>query len=468
MSKPNKHFSWVKFGYPLTGLSLLFCRIKAEAIAAIPKIDRAKLYKRRKDFVKEDEDEEDPMTIDVPIVPLPAEDDDEDYQEGGHHSESEEDDAEESLSDDLGGNGRNFDDTGFVEDDDGDGSYLERRNRTGSPRKNRTKRRVVRSGSKLAGKSGDRRGKPSKRKRNIEDENDEELQRTSTQSGGRLRRRHVVRYKESDVSMDEYEDEDDESEEIEVGENDDAEEMVNVDDDENAGEGSSKFPKKRRRLTSKNHSNGSSRGKRKGRVVSVDKDDVVEETPSIINIQHYLPSKWISSVTSRPSPYHPQLGDYVAYFGQGHQQYWERSTMTNKFNAKNGPFEPPDSVMFGEIMKIEWYIGPPTWCRLKIRLMDLRNVEQVIWVGENYDWHRDSMKRELHIDFCDEEGMPDFIVLLSRFIDGMRQTFEIGASVNVRYDDGLWLGTIVERVDNGKAWEKVSMPSPWQCFRIAW
>ncbi|RUS29919.1 hypothetical protein BC938DRAFT_480071 [Jimgerdemannia flammicorona] len=440
--------------------------IKAEAIAAIPKIDRAKIYKMRKDFVREDDDEEDPMTIDVPIVPLPAEDDDEDYQEGVQHSESEEDDAGESLSDDLGGHGRDYDDAGFVEDDDGDGSYLERRSRTGSPRKSRLKRRAPRSGSKLAGRNGDRRGKRNKRKRNV-DEDDEEFSQTSTRPGGRLRRRHAVQYKESDISMDEDEESESEIEDIDIDGDDIADEIVHVEDDD-AGEGSSRTPKKRRRLVSKISTNGSaSRGRRKkGRVNGAADDDMIDEIPPNLKLQHFMPSDWISSTTPRVSPYHPQLGDHVAYFGQGHQQYWDRSSMTSKFNSRNGPFDTADAVMFGEVIKTEWHIGPPTWCRLKMRLLDLRNAEQVLWTEEAPEWH--VIKGELHIDFCDEEGMPDFIILFSRFIDGMRQRFDVGADVNALYGDELWGGKIVERIDTGKLWKKAQIQSPWQCFRVAW
>ncbi|CAH2216136.1 jg26631, partial [Pararge aegeria aegeria] len=71
-------------------------------------------------------------------------------------------------------------------------------------------------------------------------------------------------------------------------------------------------------------------------VASGSMNGVPEELP-----EAYRVGEWLTAVSPRKAPYHPQMGDHCLYFRLGHQRYFEAVAEKDvyKINARDKPWE---------------------------------------------------------------------------------------------------------------------------------
>ncbi|GAB5586721.1 hypothetical protein Unana1_01621 [Umbelopsis nana] len=482
---------------------------KQAHIAALPKIDRAKAYKKRKDFVHiEEEEAEDLAIFDIPIRALENdESDDEDYTDVQDESASSDESSDEEgtagvAGDDLDSNG-GIDDDEFVEDDEAGGSGYRARRKTSRKPKRRGRPPADRTGSssKATTSTGRRRGRPpgsTKKRRN------EDSDATETSIQKRRSRNRQISYaedNESDRDFMESDESDAESEEVDIdgsgvsknGTNDSdggayKEEdedtprpqfrtakrraiIYDKDDDDSDDGDDDDFMEgpsvKRRRLQSVEVQSPAAPRKR-GRPRKNPLPETQPEAQTNFDLSEYEPTEWIQMESRILSPYHPQIDDIVVICVEGHQDYWNRSAYIKNFNPKHGPITDAGKMLFAQVIGCQWQVGPPTFCRLKLRLQHLANIQEALFQRAEPIWR--NAGRDVIIDYCDEDNCPEFLVLWKRFLASMEvwSFLEIGQQVDALYDNGAYPGTIVGIQTEGGHWDELNLPSPWAYFHVVW
>ncbi|KAF9393168.1 Bromodomain and WD repeat-containing protein 3 [Podila verticillata] len=449
--------------------------LSEQTLAVLQPTDKRKLSKRRREFILEDEEDEedDPMTVEVPIVPLPNDSSGEEYA-GGAVSASSSSDSEGDESDlapEDGGHSL----TGFVAntDDDDDDYYgaAQRRTRaassSGTPRKQRAT-------------NGDRKrrtGRARKRMRIHSDDDDELAElgysddseeydtppRTPTRKG----RKAIDSLPSGSKSQrsarpKSFANDDDPSEEepFESSEQED-------EDDEGVFSGSSaggsfsgtnahgsssvsslpQSPKKKKKQWRGN-------GRKKGKAVLRD--------AKAAELQKWLPSDWIKVNEPRKTPYHPQMGDYVAYLRQGHAHYLNETPLRSKLNMKAVPYirDPALSwVTFGRVSRITYNVGPPTWCTITLE-------EQILSSAGGFPPNPQftPSRRRFEIEFHDLGDVPDFLVLYSVFQEGANAQYQAGEQIWASFEGSSYAGTISDQVIEDEDFED----SLWMAFEVSW
>lgn len=185
-------------------------------------------------------------------------------------------------------------------------------------------------------------------------------------------------------------------------------------------------------------------------------------------IKQHEPIPWITTTEKSLTKYLPQMGDYVAVLTEGHKQYLKSSDMKAHFDDKYGILDKHEPVVFGKIVGITWLVGPPAYCKLKLAMMALANVSDVIFHGAPAIWT--NLKQSQIIEYSDEDGRPEFIVLWQRFLASMNvfKTLQVGQKVDAIYDEGQYTGTISSCNFNGMYWKGANLPSPWAFYHVIW
>ncbi|KAG0023305.1 Bromodomain and WD repeat-containing protein 3 [Entomortierella chlamydospora] len=429
-----------------------------QTLAILPTTDKKALYKRRREFIlEEEEDDDDPMTTEVPIVPLPND----------SSGEDESDDSDLAPED-----GVNPVSEFVVNDDDDDDDYA-----AGS--QGSRKRRTASSG-----------GTP-RRQRAVIDKR---------RRGGRARKRMRLRDSDEDDDLDidgiEYSDESDgydtpstttrgkrsqggshgtpsgsksqRSARPKSFANDDypsdeaLESSGHEDDDEGVFSGSSAggsfsgvpnfdtsmpmSPKKKKQW----RGNGRKKGK------AVVRDEKAAE------LYKWFPSDWIKVNEPRKTPYHPQIGDYVVYFRQGHSIYLKETPLRSKLNLKIVPYIKDTRLpwaTFGRVSRITYNVGPPTWCTITLEEQFLTST---FGLPPNPEFT--ASRRRFEVEFHDLGDVPDFIVLYDVFQEGMNAHYVVGEQIWASFDGSAYPGTISNQVI-----EDENLPdSMWMAFEISW
>ncbi|KAG1466186.1 hypothetical protein G6F56_004740 [Rhizopus delemar] len=186
-------------------------------------------------------------------------------------------------------------------------------------------------------------------------------------------------------------------------------------------------------------------------------------------IKLFEPIPWIKNVERSFSKYLPQTDDMIAILSEGHRQYLKQSEIKDLFDEKHGVIDKHEPVLFAKVIGMSWQVGPPTFCKLKVSLVRLQNLQQVlshqiapIWV---------SLHREEVIDYSDEDGCPEFIVLWERFYASMNmfRTLQVGQKVDAVYDEsGTFTGTVTGLNPKGLFWRQANLPSPWAYYHVVW
>ncbi|KAG0251319.1 Bromodomain and WD repeat-containing protein 3 [Actinomortierella ambigua] len=441
-----------------------------QTLMILPTTDKRKLYKRRREFIVEEDEDDDPMTSEVPIVPLPNDSSGEEYggDDAGSDSSSgsESDAGDEDLLDEMEDN----DDMAFVVNDDDDeyATSSHRRRRTASS--NGTSRRQRTS-------NGTRRsGRARKRIRLAADEDEEDESdgmygsgEDGEAEGSRTASRRQKRLDAGEPSMSKSE----RSARPKSFANDDypSDDMLDIegqdseDDYDGTQAGSSagasttslpqtslaiqgtSIPKKKKRQWRGN-------GRKKGKAVMTD-----DQANDLLK---WLPSNWIKVNTPRKSPYHPQIGDYVAYCRQGHQNFLAETPLRSRLDIKIVPYLKDPAlpwVVFGRISRITYNVGPPTWCTITLE-------EQILESSHGYPPQPTftPSRRRFDIEFHDVEDVPDFIILYSVFQHGVNAQYQVGEEIWASFDDHSYAGTISDQVIEDPRFED----SLWMAFRVTW
>ncbi|KAF9581332.1 Bromodomain and WD repeat-containing protein 1, partial [Lunasporangiospora selenospora] len=455
--------------------------LAGQTLTVLPTTDKRKLYKRRRDFILEDDDDDDdPMTTEVPIVPLPNDSSGEEYAGGAasasSSSDSDEDDSDlaQDMADDLPA-------ADFVVNDDDDDEYFaagQRKRRTTSSSgtvKRRSasdrKRRAARPRKRLRLRSDDDdeddidddiddEEEEEEEELEFDDDSDDDDQPSS--STRRAKRSQAGSSNKASSSKNQR------SARPKSFANDDYPSDENLesssdDDDEGVFSGSSaggsfsgvppSVPVVGESMTVKKKQ-WRGNGRKKGKAVLRDE--------TAIELQSWLPSDWIKTNEPRKTPYHPQIGDYVAYLRQGHSHYLNETPLRPKLDLKLAPFLKDPSlawVTFGRVSRITYNVGPPTWCTITLE-------EQIL--PSSYGYTPDPpfvpSRRRFDVEFHDLGDVPDFIVLYAVFQEGMNAQYAVGDQIWTTFDDNAYSGTITEQVVEDQAFPE----SLWMAFEVTW
>ncbi|KAF8937340.1 Bromodomain and WD repeat-containing protein 3 [Dissophora ornata] len=447
-----------------------------QTLTVLPTTDKRKLYKRRREFILEDDDEDDdPMTTEVPIVPLPNDSSGEEYAGGAASasSSSSESDGDDS---DLQQDGDGIPASAFVvNDDDDDDDYFaggqgSRKRRatssSGTPRRQRAatdrKRRTGRSRKRMRLRDSDEDDDLLEEEEADFDESDDyDMPRTPTRRGKRSHNhgngngmpsgsKSQRSARPKSFANDDYP-------------SDEALESLGEDDDDegvfsgsSAGGSFSGVPNSDTSMPTspKKKKQWRGNGRKKGKAVV--RDEQAAE------LQKWLPSDWIKSNEPRKSPYHPQIGDYVAYLRQGHSLYLKETPLRSKLNLKIAPYIKDPSlpwVMFGRVSRITYNVGPPTWCTVTLE-------EQILSSAWGYPPNAEftASRRRFDVEFHDLGDVPDFIVLYDVFQEGVNAHYDVGEQIWASFDGSIYSGTISDQVI-----EDQSLPeSFWMAYEISW
>lgn len=185
-------------------------------------------------------------------------------------------------------------------------------------------------------------------------------------------------------------------------------------------------------------------------------------------IKEHEPIPWITNTERALAKYLPQVGDIVAILTEGHKQYLKKSEMRHYFDEKHGVIDKHEPVLFARVNGISWLVGPPAYCKLKLSMLELTNLQQVIHGIEDPVWS--SMQQDQVIEYTDEDGSPEFIVLWERFLASMDvfQTLQVGQKVDAIYDEGQYTGKISSVNNQGQYWKQANLPSPWAFYHVIW
>ncbi|KAG0066354.1 Bromodomain and WD repeat-containing protein 3 [Linnemannia elongata] len=445
-----------------------------QALTIIPTTDKRKLYKRRRDFILEDDDDDDdPMTTEVPIVPLPNESSGEEYgggvvSEPSSSSESEGDGDDSDLAPEDGADPvSNF----VANDDDDDDDYFaagqgSRKRRAlgsiGTPRKQRItndRKRKMRPRKRLRLRESDE--EEEAMEEDFDEESDfDDLPMSPTRRGKRgqgLNSGPSGSKSQRSARPKSFANDDYPSDEVPESSGDEDEDVSVVSESSAGGSYSGSFgahivvptpasPKKRKQW----RGNGRKKGK------AVVRDDKAME------FQKWLPSDWIKTNEPRKTPYHPQIGDYVAYLRQGHAMYLNETPLRPKLDLKIVPYLKDPSlqwVIFGRVSRITYNVGPPTWCTITLE-------EQIMSSSWGFPPNPEfsPSRRRFEIEFHDLGDVPDFIVLYSVFQEGVNAQYNVGEQVWASFDGNNYPGTISDQVVDDP-----SLPdSLWMAFEISW
>ncbi|KAJ2907778.1 hypothetical protein GGI21_003547, partial [Coemansia aciculifera] len=100
----------------------------------------------------------------------------------------------------------------------------------------------------------------------------------------------------------------------------------------------------------------------------------------------YQPTEWILATAPSTVPYRPQVGDIIAYFREGHEDFWKSPSRCKKLSDKLLPYvEDPDLAVavFGKVVGLRYHVGPPTFCSVNIQLLKNQTIEELDLEGSD-------------------------------------------------------------------------------------
>ncbi|KAJ2454103.1 hypothetical protein GGF42_003678, partial [Coemansia sp. RSA 2424] len=149
----------------------------------------------------------------------------------------------------------------------------------------------------------------------------------------------------------------------------------------------------------------------------------------------YQPTDWILATAPSTVPYRPQIGDIIAYFREGHEDFWKSPSRCKKLGDKLLPYVAVPSLavaVFGKVVGLRYAVGPPTYCTAKIQLLKSQTIEELDMEGS--DSH-ELTRRYIQVQYHDCDGVPDFLILYSRYRASLRRSLKCGDPVSVLFDE---------------------------------
>jgi WD40 repeat protein len=196
--------------------------------------------------------------------------------------------------------------------------------------------------------------------------------------------------------------------------------------------------------------------RRRRRTVIPDSDEDIVPTVE--------PSPWFTTQDRQVFPYLPQIYDAVAYFTEGHRLFLSKEPGA-QFH-EDLPWETErhlDRVVFGQIISLQIFPGPPAWCALELLLLSREQIRENLPPPT----HIPPSSSRIRITYYDMEGQPDFIIPFCRYAWSVAPVQRYGVDEIVRVVFG-----------RSEAYEarikKIKVPTdriperPWQCYQVEW
>ncbi|XP_041988946.1 PH-interacting protein isoform X2 [Aricia agestis] len=145
----------------------------------------------------------------------------------------------------------------------------------------------------------------------------------------------------------------------------------------------------------------------------------------------YRVGEWLTAVSPRKAPYHPQMGDHLLYFRLGHQRYFEAVAEKDvyKVNPRDKPWE-RDHIRECEqvqVIGMKYVIKPPRVVCLKLSRAG---------------------GRALSVRYHDMPDVIDFLVLRHHYDAAVRRRWGPGDRFRCMIDDSWWTGEVLERLSS--------------------
>lgn len=185
-------------------------------------------------------------------------------------------------------------------------------------------------------------------------------------------------------------------------------------------------------------------------------------------IKEHEPIPWITNTQRSPAKYLPQLHDIVVISTEGHKQYLKSSDMRHFFDERHGVINRHEPILFARVMSITWQVGPPAFCKLKLSMLSLTNIHETF--ARRAEPMFVPLGHDEILEYSDEDGCPEFIVLWERFFASMDVflTVQVGQKVDAMYDEGKYTGTVSNVNHSGMLWAQANLPSPWAYYHVIW
>ncbi|CAG8434040.1 10719_t:CDS:10 [Ambispora gerdemannii] len=421
-------------------------------------LPKTRLYQRRSKYpsvVIEIEPDDDPLTMDEPIHPLPLEDA-ENYEPSDYTPSTEDDEDEYAESDldaelnNMVSNGRPQRHTDYYDIED-DETQFSKRTKTRSA----TTRYNTRHASSSQAESSHPTTINSRKRKAAESDFDFDFDyegtEVTTRSGRRSTRRRVqINYRENDYT----------------------------DFESDASEASYK-PTIKKNVRHRKKSSYARKTKTRNRVIASSSRTSSSSKRNIFTPDEfesfedeYDTEKFEQAEEAEDLVVEDFIGDIVVYFRQGHGQYYSH-ILTNFGETPFGqhlgseqamkllPWNKDASlvdVLYARVKSMEWHVGPPTWLTIKLELLQALNATPEDPAPTTPDWKRKTKGTQvLTIEYYEIPDFPDFIVPYSVYIGGQAQHLGVQEQVFIRNKDVS--GIIVEISEAG--------PGSWQAFKVA-
>ncbi|GBB86900.1 hypothetical protein RclHR1_13350003 [Rhizophagus clarus] len=193
--------------------------------------------------------------------------------------------------------------------------------------------------------------------------------------------------------------------------------------------------------------------------------------------------EWIRMIKPQASPYHPQIGDVIVYFLNGHKEMLRKCYHDNDNSVLLdilGPDDPvlhkdhawnklttdkkaKDNILFCLIDDIEWIRGDRNkpFVKITAKTLNLQNNKHPLPLDPMFDRKATA---KVTIYYYDYTNMSDFIVLYDRVAAGLNKRLKLGEKVFATYDNTSYSGTIVQ-IDKSKSNDDWS---PWPTYTVNW
>ncbi|KAJ2516446.1 hypothetical protein GGI11_003448 [Coemansia sp. RSA 2049] len=188
----------------------------------------------------------------------------------------------------------------------------------------------------------------------------------------------------------------------------------------------------------------------------------------------HSPTDWILATTPSTVPYRPQIGDIVVYFREGHEDFWNSPLRCKKLNEKLLPYTAVPSLplaVYGKVVGLRYAVGPPSFCTVKIQTLQSQTIDEMDL--EDAGSH-ELTRKCIQVQYHDCEGVPDFIILYSRYRASLRSALKTGDSVSVLFDeDQAHRATITGFRDIKSSSRQTNVTrliarNPWKCITVEW
>ncbi|KAJ1665979.1 hypothetical protein IW140_000595 [Coemansia sp. RSA 1813] len=188
----------------------------------------------------------------------------------------------------------------------------------------------------------------------------------------------------------------------------------------------------------------------------------------------YKPTDWILATAPSTVPYRPQIGDIVVYFREGHEDFWNSPLRCKKLNEKLLPYVAIPGLpvaAYGKVVGLRYAVGPPTFCTVKIQMLQNQTIEEM---DAEHSSDHELTRKNIQVQYHDCEGVPDFIILYSRYRASLRSPLKSGDSVSVLFDeDQAHKATITGFRDIKSTSRQTNVTrliarNPWKCITVEW